>query len=111
MLYEVITKTGRVEAFWDGGFTGNPALFPLFEAKFPRDIVIVNINPLERDGVPETPAQIEDRINEISFNSSLLRELRAISFVYRLLKANRVPEGEMKDVLIHMVADDKVMIV
>ncbi|MGD9919772.1 MAG: patatin-like phospholipase family protein [Paenirhodobacter sp.] len=103
-------QTGRVEAFWDGGFTGNPALFPLYETRFPRDIVIVNINPLERDGVPRTPGEIEDRINEISFNSSLLRELRAISFVHRLLEANRVPEGEMKDVLIHMVADDAVML-
>lgn len=103
-------KTGRREAYWDGGYTGNPALFPLYEPKLPRDIVIVNINPLERDGVPRTPAEIEDRVNEISFNSSLLSELRAINFVHRLMAQKRVAEGEMKDVLIHMVADDKVMV-
>ncbi len=102
-------QTGTREAFWDGGFTGNPALFPLFEKQFPRDIVIVNINPLLRDGVPKSPGEIEERINEISFNSSLLRELRAIGFVRRLIAESRVPEGAMKDVLIHMVADDKVM--
>ena len=102
--------TGRSEAYWDGGFTGNPALFPLFEPHLPRDIVIVNINPLEREGIPRSPSEIEDRINEISFNSSLLRELRAIDFVRRLLADHRLPEGTMKNVLIHMIADDQVML-
>ncbi|MFT3689218.1 patatin-like phospholipase family protein [Paenirhodobacter sp.] len=102
-------QTGKAEAFWDGGFTGNPPLFPLYEPKYPRDIVIVNINPLLREGVPQTPSEIEERINEISFNSSLLRELRAVSFVRRLISEGRMPEGAMKDVLIHMVADDKTM--
>ncbi len=102
-------QTGKIEAFWDGGFTGNPPLFPLYETKYPRDIVVVNINPLLRDSVPQTPTEIEERINEISFNSSLLRELRAVSFVRRLISEGRIPEGAMKDVLIHMVADDKTM--
>ena len=102
-------QTGKIEAFWDGGFTGNPPLFPLYETKYPRDIVVVNINPLLRDSVPQTPTEIEERINEISFNSSLLRELRAVSFVRRLISEGRIPEGAMKDVLIHMVTDDKTM--
>ncbi|MBC7143801.1 MAG: patatin-like phospholipase family protein [Thioclava marina] len=102
-------KTGKSEAYWDGGFTGNPPLFPLFEPRFPRDVVVISINPLLRDGIPTTPAQIEERINEISFNSSLLRELRAINFVRRLIAEGRFPEGAMKDVLIHMIADDDVM--
>lgn len=102
-------QTGRTEAFWDGGFTGNPALFPLFEPQYPRDVLIVNINPLLREGVPRTPAEIEERVNEISFNSSLLRELRAIQFVRRLIAEGRLSEGGMKDVLIHMIADDDVM--
>lgn len=102
--------TGRTEAFWDGGYTGNPALFPLFEPQFPRDVLIVAINPMAREGVPKTPAEIEERINEISFNSSLLRELRAISFVRRLIAEERLPAGAMKDVLIHIVGDDEVMV-
>jgi NTE family protein len=101
--------TGEVEAFWDGGYTGNPALFPLFPAAFPDDIVIVNINPLERDEVPVAPQDILNRINEISFNSSLLRELRAIEFVRGLIAAGKVEKGAMKDVLIHMIADDDLM--
>jgi predicted acylesterase/phospholipase RssA len=49
--------TGRTEAYWDGGYTGNPALFPLFDAGAPGDIVVVNINPLHRDEVPSDGAR------------------------------------------------------
>ncbi|MCI5094902.1 MAG: patatin-like phospholipase family protein [Rhodobacteraceae bacterium] len=102
-------KTGRDEAYWDGGYTGNPALFPLFDGALPDDIVIVNINPLQRDTLPKTPQQIHNRINEISFNSSLLRELRAIAFVQRLLSDGTLQPGRMSRVLIHMIADDELM--
>ncbi|KAJ03365.1 patatin-like phospholipase family protein [Sulfitobacter mediterraneus] len=102
-------ETGRDEAFWDGGYTGNPALFPLFQKDLPDDIVIININPLERDELPVTPKQIQNRINEISFNSSLFRELRAIEFVQRLLDDGAVSEGHMSRVRVHMIADDALM--
>lgn len=102
-------ETGRREAFWDGGYTGNPALFPLFNNSLPRDIVVVNINPLERREVPMTPQQIQNRINEISFNSSLLRELRAINFVQRLLANGTIQQGKMAEVFVHMIADDDLM--
>ncbi|MDA7963817.1 patatin-like phospholipase family protein [Ruegeria sp.] len=102
-------KTDRTEAYWDGGYTGNPALYPLFDGELPDDVVIVNINPLERDEVPKTPQQIQNRINEISFNSSLFRELRAINFVQRLLAEGKLKAGEMSRVLVHMIADDALM--
>ena len=102
-------ETGRREAFWDGGYTGNPALFPLYGKGLPDDIVIININPLERDEIPTSPQQIQNRINEISFNSSLLRELRAIEFVQRLLDDGTLPQGAMSRVRIHMIADDELM--
>ncbi len=102
-------KSDRTEAYWDGGYTGNPALYPLFNDVLPDDVVIVNINPLERDEVPKTPQQIQNRINEISFNSSLLRELRAINFVQRLLADGKLKAGEMNRVLVHMIADDELM--
>ncbi|MEM7090541.1 MAG: patatin-like phospholipase family protein [Pseudomonadota bacterium] len=101
--------TGRTEAYWDGGYTGNPALYPLFTDDLPDDVVIVNINPLERDEIPVTPQQIQNRINEISFNSSLFRELRAISFVQRLLREGKLKAGEMSRVLVHMIADNELM--
>ncbi|WP_146345417.1 patatin-like phospholipase family protein [Phaeobacter marinintestinus] len=101
--------TGVSEAYWDGGYTGNPALFPLFNADLPKDVVIVNINPLEREEVPVTPQQIQNRVNEISFNSSLLRELRAVAFVQRLLDDGTLRPGRMSRVLVHMIADDPLM--
>ncbi|KAF0674753.1 patatin-like phospholipase family protein [Profundibacterium mesophilum] len=104
-----IEEEGRIEAYWDGGYTGNPALFPLFDQDLPADIVIVNINPLERDGIPYTAQEILNRINEISFNSSLLRELRAIDFVQRLIASGRMPADAMRKVLVHMIADDDIM--
>ncbi|KIN65118.1 Phospholipase, patatin-like family protein [Sulfitobacter noctilucicola] len=103
------SETGRVEAFWDGGYTGNPALFPLFADDLPGDIVVININPLEREDLPVTPKQIQNRINEISFNSSLLRELRAIDFVQRLLDEGKIQSDSMARVRVHMIADDHLM--
>ena len=97
------------EAYWDGGYTGNPALFPLFEPHLPDDVLIININPIVRDDVPTESQEIQNRINEISFNASLLRELRAIAFVKRLLADGSLARGTMKDVLVHMVSDDVLM--
>jgi len=99
----------RVEAYWDGGYTGNPALFPLFHPDLPKDVVIININPLHREDVPRSGREIQNRINEISFNSSLLRELRAIDFVRRLLEDETLKAGSMKEVYVHMIADDALM--
>ncbi len=106
---EIAEPDGSIEAYWDGGYSGNPALFPLFRPDLPSDVVVVNINPLERKALPYAPQEILNRINEISFNSSLLRELRSIHFVQRLLDDGTIPEGAMKRVHIHMIADDDLM--
>ena len=97
------------EAYWDGGFSGNPALFPLYEPNLPDDILVVSINPMRRDDIPDTPLEIQNRIDEISFNASLLSELRAINFVRRLIAEGRVEEGKMKAVNVHMISDDRLM--
>ena len=101
--------TGRREAYWDGGYTGNPALFPLYDIDLPDDVLIVGINPVVRDDLPRTPEAIANRINEIGFNTSLLRELRSIDFVRRLLDAHKIAPGTMKRVLVHMIDDDALM--
>ncbi|WP_417603527.1 patatin-like phospholipase family protein [Primorskyibacter flagellatus] len=112
-LFQAVTlrdpRSGKMEPFWDGGYTGNPALFPLFAKSLPDDLVIININPIIREKLPTTPPEIQNRINEISFNSSLLRELRAINFVQRLMTDGSVTEGAMKSVLVHMISDDALM--
>ncbi|TJZ93064.1 patatin-like phospholipase family protein [Paracoccus gahaiensis] len=101
--------TGRIESFWDGGFTGNPALFPLYRSHLPRDILIVAINPLMRDVLPRSPVEISDRVNEVSFNSSLMAQLRAINFVKRLYAEGRLEGEAMKNVLLHLIDDDALM--
>ncbi len=102
-------RTDRREAFWDGGYTGNPALFPLYAPDLPNDIVIVNINPLVRREIPRTAEEIDDRINEISFNAALLGELRSVNFVRELIAEGRMQAGQMKDVYVHLIADDPLM--
>ncbi|MFD1911962.1 patatin-like phospholipase family protein [Halodurantibacterium flavum] len=101
--------TGEAEPYWDGGYSGNPALFPLFAEELPRDIVVVNINPLRRDTLPTTPQEIMNRINEISFNSSLLRELRTIALSKEMMAHGTITDGGIKDVLLHMISDDDLM--
>lgn len=101
--------TGKLEGYWDGGYSGNPALFPLYDKTLPDDIVIVNINPIVRETLPRSASEILNRINEISFNSSLLSELRSINFVRRLIADNKLPPGTMKEVKVHMISDDKLM--
>jgi NTE family protein len=95
------------EPYWDGGFTGNPALFPLFYATQAADLVLVQINPLHREDVPDTAQEIIDRVNEVSFNSSLLFEMRAIAFVQRLLDENRIDRERYKRLRMHMIANEE----
>ena len=97
------------DAYWDGGYSGNPALFPLYEPGLPDDIAIVSINPWRREEVPKTQLDIQNRINEISFHAALLGELRAVKFVKRLIAEGRMDRGRMKDVLLHLISDDALM--
>ncbi|MGE0725821.1 MAG: patatin-like phospholipase family protein [Alphaproteobacteria bacterium] len=106
-LFQAVAIGG--EHYWDGGYMGNPALFPLMAGCASRDILVVHINPLERDGVPQTASDILNRINEISFNSSLMREMRAISFVTRLIDDGTADKNRLKRMLIHGIAADEVM--
>ena len=92
LLFRAVEIDG--EPYWDGGYMGNPALFPLYGATETEDVLIVQINPLKRDGVPTGAKEIVNRLNEITFNSSLMGELRAIAFVTRLIDEGRVPHGK-----------------
>jgi NTE family protein len=79
--------------YWDGGYLGNPVIFPFFDSTETEDILIVQINPLVRQTTPTSSQDIMNRINEITFNSSLLSEYRAIEFVSRLIDEGRLPHG------------------
>jgi NTE family protein len=98
--------------YWDGGFVANPALYPLFRKDLPRDILLISINPAHRAGVPRSSAEIMDRMNEITFSSSLNAELRAIAFVQKLLDGDAL-RTDVRDnyrrVLMHAIRGDKAL--
>lgn len=96
------------EAYWDGGFSGNPALQPLVESRV-TDILIVQINPVIRHEIPRSAREIINRVNEISFNSSLLKELRTINLFERLMKIEGVEPGVKRSAYLHLIhVDDDV---
>ncbi|MEQ8481714.1 MAG: patatin-like phospholipase family protein [Hoeflea sp.] len=107
-LFQAVEIDG--EHYWDGGYVGNPALFPFFYKSKSRDVMIVHINPMEREEVPKTAPDILNRINEISFNSSLINEMRAINFVTRLLEQDWLKDeykDRLRHILVHSIrADD-----
>jgi NTE family protein len=90
-VFQAVTVDGV--PYWDGGFLGNPVIFPFFRYTTTEDVLVVQINPIERGKVPTSVRDIMNRINEISFNSPLLAEYRAIEFVARLIDQGRLPRG------------------
>lgn len=97
------------EAYWDGGYIGNPAIFPFFYKCDSRDVMIVHVNPMVRDNVPKTAPEIMNRINEISFNSSLISELRAIKFASKLVREDWLKDeyhNKIRDVFVHSIRSD-----
>ncbi len=84
-------------SYWDGGYLGNPVLYPFFRSTDSEDVLIVQINPLIRKKIPTSTREIVGRVSEITFNSSLLAELRAIEFVNRQIDQGRLPHGTGKN--------------
>lgn len=100
-LYQAVEIDG--ERYWDGGFSGNPALYPLIYRTDCSDMLLVQINPIESLDVPNTASDIMERTNEIMFNAGLLGELRAIDFVRRMLAEGRLDAAKYKSVLLHRI--------
>lgn len=95
------------EDYWDGGYAGNPVLYPFAYHSDSQDIVIVQINPLNCQETPRAARDILNRVNEITFNASLLQELRAIDFVARMLDEGSLDPERYRKMLIHIIADEK----
>lgn len=109
-LYQSVEVNG--DYYWDGGFMGNPALFPFNYHTESQDLLIVHINPIVRDEVPTSAHGITNRLNEITFNASLLKDLRAISFVQKLLDQGWLKEeyrDRLKYYYVHSLRADEVM--
>lgn len=100
------------EAYWDGGFVGNPSLWPLYYETEGHDLLIVHVNSIVRNEIPKEALAIEDRVNEITFNSAMLKEMRAIAFVQKLLHQNMLKDefrAKYRDVLIHAIRAEDAM--
>ncbi len=95
------------QAYWDGGFSGNPVIFPLIFNCKSQDIIIVLVQPMEHKGKPDTADKIRERISEIAFTSNFKREMRAITFSKRFVKDNWLSLGKldrkMNNVRIHII--------
>jgi NTE family protein len=95
-------------AYWDGGYMGNPPIFPLIYDTQCSDVLLVQINPVNIDEVPKRAHDIVDRVNEVGFNSSLMRELRTIAFVTRLIDEGRLDMERYKRLNMHAIeAEDE----
>jgi NTE family protein len=102
-LFQAVDIDG--EAYWDGGYAGNPPIYNCSSS----DVLIVQLRPMRREELPQSATEILNRVNEISFNSSLLREMRAIRFVTRLIDDGTVVNGSLRRMRIHCVAADDVI--
>lgn len=100
-VYQAVEIDG--EAYWDGGYIGNPALHPLVDQTDCRDMVIVQINPMTRRELPRTGRDILNRVNEISFNSSLIKDLRAIQLLHQLIDAEGIETERYRDMRVHLI--------
>lgn len=106
-LFKAVEIDG--EAYWDGGYIGNPPLFPLIDESTARDIVVVQINPFTRDEIPRTAYEIENRLNEITFNVSLMKELRSIGFLFEVIRSEQLQRDAYSDGRIHLIEAEEVM--
>ena len=101
-LFQAVQVEG--EYYWDGGYSGNPAIYPLIYENKSADVILVQINPIESSHTPgASAADIMERVNEITFNAPLLAEMRAMAFVSRLLAEGRLDPERYKNVLLHRV--------
>ncbi len=97
------------EAYWDGGYMGNPPLFPLIDETDVRDLVLIQINPIARDELPRSAYEIENRLNEITFNASLIKELRAAYFLLEIIGHEDLEREAYRDARLHRIEAEEEM--
>ncbi len=105
MLHQAVKVNG--EYYWDGGFVGNPAIFPLIYECESTDIIVIQLNSAYRGDLPVDALSIGDRLNEITNNLSLMREMRQIKFITDLIDTGAIPKENLKRVNMHLIRDDE----
>ena len=100
-MFQAIEIDG--EAYWDGGYSGNPPITPLVRETESNDILLVQINPIERPGIPRTAREIINRVNEVSFNANLLKELRMIAILQKVVNPGDSEGARWAEMRIHRI--------
>mgnify|MGYP006286979375 CR=1 FL=1 len=103
-MYKAVEIDG--EAYWDGGYSGNPTISPLVRECSAHDTILVQINPVERPGTPRSAQEIQNRLNEISFNSPLLKELRMIALLRQVADPGHTEGALWAAMRMHRIASD-----
>lgn len=92
--------------YWDGGFVGNPAIYPLIDSCNTSDIMVVQIRVMRRHTLPMTAIQIHDRHAEITYNACLMREMRSIDLITRLIDKGLLDSQKVKRLFMHLIRDE-----
>jgi NTE family protein len=103
-LFQAVEIDG--DPYWDGGYSGNPTITPLVRECDSRDTILVQINPIERPGTPRTAAEIQNRLNEVSFNSPLMKELRMAALLRRVADPGTGEGAVWAKMRMHRIASD-----
>jgi NTE family protein len=101
LLFQAVEIDGQ--AYWDGGYSANPALAPLIQRCVSADLMLVQINPLRVEDTPRTSTEILDRISELTFNASLLTQMRTVEFVNGLITTGALRGATCKTVRMHRI--------
>jgi NTE family protein len=103
-MFQAIEIDG--EPYWDGGYSGNPTITPLVQECKSQDTILVQINPVEREGCPRSASEILNRLNEVSFNAVLLKELRMIALLRQVANPGNSEGAQWAGMRIHRVASE-----
>jgi NTE family protein len=103
-LFRAIEIDG--EPYWDGGYSGNPTITPLIRECDSQDTLLVAVNPVERPGTPRSAREILDRLNEVSFNATLLKELRMMALLRQVADAGSSEGRKWAEMRIHLIASE-----
>jgi NTE family protein len=101
LLFKAVEIDG--EHYWDGGYMGNPMIYPLVHECESRDVVIIQINPLRRDELPRSAREILNRVTELSFNTSIVREMRGFATITKLIEMGQLSNDQYESVNFHMI--------
>jgi NTE family protein len=103
-MFQAVEING--EAYWDGGYSGNPSMAPLIRECTSSDTILVQINPIERPGTPRSAREIHNRLNEIAFNATLLKELKAGAMLRQVADPGTGEGAVWAKMRVHRIASD-----